>query len=267
MSSVFIGARDVPKRSYIATTAPNGHVYSYTKSYNSATYTWSGALTAIDFTAATYSTYNSAGVVFRETGKRLYADANPGVDRFMVGVYIVDQSAADADELGSMFIDPNCSAFALFNGDRPTYIPTNTDDAASPASLDLGNPVYTLGDITTTQGNIVASAGSITASGQIRSSTITAIPLLAVDASAGQIFTKTLSGAANTITFTNGAAGSTVTLVLTAPAGGTTVTFGAAAGDVLSAGTLVMAANAVHSVTFIYTTVFTEIARSSAALV
>ena len=155
MPSVSSGLLNIPKRSYIS-TAPlsadgDHHVYSYTRSYNSATYTWSGALTGIDFTAAPYNTYNLAGVVFRETGKKLYANANPGVDRYMVGVYIDGTS-----ELAQMFIDPNCSVFADFNGDRPNYIPTNTDDHES--GLDLGHPVYTYGNVTTTAGNIVASS-------------------------------------------------------------------------------------------------------------
>ncbi len=81
---------ETPKRSYIS-TAPltaggDSHVYTYTRSYDAPTYTWVGSLDEINFTQAPYSTYNAAGVVFRETGKKLYPAANPGVDRLMVGV-------------------------------------------------------------------------------------------------------------------------------------------------------------------------------------
>jgi hypothetical protein len=155
MTSVFPGVTDVSKKSYITTEAPNGHIYSYTKTYNSGTYTWSGALTAISFGS---SPYNVPGIVLRETGKKLYADANPGVDRYMVGVFIIDQDGNNvAGEIGSMFIDPNCSVFAQFNGQRPTYIPTAEDDLAG-NGLDFGNPVYTRGNITTVQGSVVVSS-------------------------------------------------------------------------------------------------------------
>jgi hypothetical protein len=157
MSSVLIGVNDVPKKSYITTQAPDSHVYTYTKTYTSATYSWSGSLTAIDFTASPYSAYNVAGIVLRETGKKLYADANPGVDRYMVGVFIVDQDGNTVSgDLGQMFIDPNCSVFAQFNGQRPTYIPTAEDDNGN--GLDLGNPVYTRGNITTVEGSVVVSS-------------------------------------------------------------------------------------------------------------
>jgi hypothetical protein len=59
--------------------------------------------------------------------------------------------------LGQMFIDPNCSVFAQFNGQRPTYIPTAEDDKAG-NGLDLGNPVYTRGNITTVEGSVVVSS-------------------------------------------------------------------------------------------------------------
>lgn len=167
MSSVGSGLLNIPKRSYITTdvlsvspfaTAGNSHVYTYSKTYNAGTYTWSGSLTPIDFTASPYSSYNAPGIVLRETGRKLYKDANPGVDRYMVGVFIVDQDGNNVSgDLGQMYIDPNCSVFAAFNGDRPTYIPTNEDDEAG-NGLDLGNPVYTRGNITTVEGSVVVSS-------------------------------------------------------------------------------------------------------------
>ncbi len=157
MTSVFTGLNDLSKKSYITTEAPNGHIYSYRKTYDSATYTWSGSLDEIDFTSAPWDAYNSAGIVLRETGKKLYPNANPNVTRYMVGVFVVDQDGNNVSgELGQMFIDPNCSVFAQFNGQRPTYIPTATDDVVG--GLDFGNPVYTRGNITTTNGNIAATS-------------------------------------------------------------------------------------------------------------
>jgi hypothetical protein len=139
MPSIPFGTIDLSKKSYITTQVPNGHLYTYRRTYDAPTYTWSGSLTAINFAVAPYSAYNVAGVVLRETGKKLYAEANPGVDRYMVGVFIVDQEGNNVSgDLGSMFIDPNCSVFAQFNGQRPTYIPTAEDDLAG-NGLDLGN--------------------------------------------------------------------------------------------------------------------------------
>lgn len=155
MTSVFPGKTDVPRKSYITTEAPNGHIYSYTKSYNDATYTWSGSFSVVTLPTE----YNVAGIVLRETGKKLYEGANPGVTKYMVGVFIVDQDGNNfSSGLGSMFIDPNCSVFAQFNGQRPIYIPTAQDDSG--AGLDLGNPVYTRGDITTTNGNVRLTAAA-----------------------------------------------------------------------------------------------------------
>lgn len=150
MSSVFAGRSDLSKKSYITTQAPNGHIYTYTRTFNGTTFAETGVLAAIDFTITPYSAYNIAGIVLRETGKKLYADANPGVSRYMVGVFIIDQDGNNvSNSLGSMYIDPNCSVFAQFNGQRPTYIPTAEDDAAG-TGLDLGNPVYTRGNILST---------------------------------------------------------------------------------------------------------------------
>ncbi len=164
MSSVSSAPLPTSQQSYITTAVPNGHVYSYTKNYDSSTYTWLGSLTAINFAGSNYSPYNKAGVVFRETGKKLYANANPGVNRYLVGVFVVDQEGNNVSgEMGTMYIDPNCSVFAAFNGDRPTYIPTNADDSLSYGgnNLDLGNPVYTYGVIETTKGDVIANTGSV----------------------------------------------------------------------------------------------------------
>ncbi len=140
--------QNVPKRSYITTAAYASHIYLYSRTYDAGTYTWSGS-----FTAATIpSGLNVAGVILRETGRKLYPTANPGVTRYMVGVY--------HEDIGTAFIDPNCSVFATFSTDKPEYIPNNTDDQYTPLE-DQGNPVFTLGDITTTKGNIKANIGSL----------------------------------------------------------------------------------------------------------
>ncbi len=254
MPSLLSSKVETPKRSYIS-TAPltaggSSHVYTYTRSYNPSTYTWSGSLDEIDFTVAPYSTYNAAGVVFRETGKKLYPAANPGVNRLMVGVY-VDQPNVDVGEMGTMYIDPNCSVFALFNGDKPNYIPTAIDDQEG--TQDLGNSVYTLGNITTTQGDLAVSAGTITASGNItstsgniaasaggitaalpiRSTTVT--PLTAgtavvLNPALGQVFTLTI-GPSTTTTVTatspNNVEGQVIYLIITGQGAGSTIDFNA----------------------------------------
>jgi hypothetical protein len=171
MSSVLPGGLRPSKRSYITTALPNTHIYKYAKTYNAGTYTWSGSLSTVDMTVSPFTSYNEAGMVLKENGKKLYPSANPGVDRYMVGVFIDGLLPVDDDTpLPSLFIDPNCSVFAVFNGDKSAFLPRAADDHATPASADMGVPVYTVGDITTTQGNLLVDRGNIGAYGDIISS-------------------------------------------------------------------------------------------------
>jgi hypothetical protein len=171
MSSVLPGGIHSSKRSYITTGLPATHIYKYGKTYNAGKYTWNGSLTVVDMTVQPFIPYNAAGVVLKENGKKLYPGANPGIDRYMVGVFIDGLLPVDDDTpLPSLFIDPNCSVFAVFNGDKSAFLPRATDDHATPASADMGAPVYTVGDITTTQGNLLVDRGNIGVYGDIRTS-------------------------------------------------------------------------------------------------
>ena len=85
-----------------------------------------------------------AGRILRETGRKLYPNANNGVDKYLVGVY-------DSISLLNGFIDPNSRLFTVYNSDRPTYIPDNGDSGDS-VNSNLGPPVVTAGDIISTEG-------------------------------------------------------------------------------------------------------------------
>jgi hypothetical protein len=99
-----------------------------------------GALTAV----TTDDTLCPAGRVLRETGRKLYPGANLGITQYYIGVY-------DDHTLLNGFIDPNDGNFAEFNSNKPTYVENNMDDGRSVGSAsveDLGDPVYTSGNIT-----------------------------------------------------------------------------------------------------------------------
>jgi hypothetical protein len=140
--------KDLPMRAYITTGAYATDIYTYTRSYSDATYTWSGALTNFSANTDLTGSYNVAGVVLRESGKKLYPDANPGITTYMVGVY--------HPVFGAGFIDPNSPKFAMYNSDKPTYIADGVDPNGG--LLDQGQPVYTRGTVTAV-GNISTSSG------------------------------------------------------------------------------------------------------------
>jgi hypothetical protein len=79
-----------------------------------------------------------AGRVLRENGRKLFPDANPDVTQYLVGVY-------DSQSLLSGFINPNDSVFAVYNTDRPNFIPDNNDGLEGPPILTTGNIVSTEG--------------------------------------------------------------------------------------------------------------------------
>ncbi len=150
---------NVPKRAYITTAAYSTDIYNYTRSYNSITEVWSGTLTSFSTAGTNMGSFNTAGVILRETGRKLYPDANPGISTYMVAVY--------HPEFGSGYIDPNSPKFAVYNSDKPTYIGDGIDPNGS--LVDQGQPVYTrgtvtaVGNITTTAGNLAATTGSVSA--------------------------------------------------------------------------------------------------------
>ena len=115
------------RRSYISTAVFNTVFYTYANN----------TLTPLP---SMYEGYCPAGRILRENGKKLFPDSNPGVTQYYVGVY-------DAVTFFNGFIDPNDVHFAVYNTDKPVYVPDNYDFGNS--TPDLGPSVYT-------QGNIIA---------------------------------------------------------------------------------------------------------------
>jgi hypothetical protein len=115
------------RRSYISTAPFNTVFYTYANN----------TLTPLP---NTYASKCPAGRILRENGKKLFPDSNPGVTQYYVGVY-------DATTFFNGFIDPNDVHFAIFNSDKPVYVPNN---------MDFGNSTPDLGPSVYTQGNIIA---------------------------------------------------------------------------------------------------------------
>ncbi len=180
---------NVPKRSYITTGPYSTDIYNYARTYNASTYTWSGALTSFsaDNTPMGSPSVNVAGVILRETGRKLYPDANPGVSTYMVGVYHPD--------IGTGFIDPNSPKFAVYNSDKPLYMDNGVDPNGS--LVDQGQPVYTRGSITSsgpTAGiGYAAGAGATVTQASSLSTGVT------INAACGSIVSYSVGGGGVTI--------------------------------------------------------------------
>ena len=205
------------KRTYVAVATATTQFYSYSVALNTTTYVNTGTLTG---SAATVV----AGTLLRENGKKLFPEANPGVTKYLVGVYLTESPFT------SGFIDPNSKLFAIYNTDKPDYVPRGINPNGN-TEVDQGAPVYTLGTVT-------AGTGIVTTSGQIRSATpvvLTAVTVSTgsatinreIDPSLGQLFTLTVTvtGGTNALTFSSvatPAAGSIVYLVIQTSASHTT---------------------------------------------
>ena len=226
---------EIPRRSYITTAAFHQDIFAYTTTYNPANFTTTGTLTSLSTRGTGTAANCPANRVLRENGKKLfppgllvannttYAAPNPGVTTYMVGVY-------DPITFLSGFIDPNSKLFAIYNTDKPEYVPRGINPNGN-AEVDQGAPVYTLGTVT-------AGTGIVTTSGQIRSATpvvLTAVTVSTgsatinreIDPSLGQLFTLTVTvtGGTNALTFSSvatPAAGSIVYLVIQTSASHTT---------------------------------------------
>lgn len=141
------------RRSYMSIRAFHQSFFSYSTSMGAApSFTVTGSLDPV--TSANSSTC-PAGRVLRETGKKLFPGANPGVNTLMVGVYDLQSGLKG-------FIDPNDSVFTIYNTDRPVYL-NDAVSATDDSTVDKAPGVYTLGDVTTNAGNITATTGDITA--------------------------------------------------------------------------------------------------------
>jgi len=216
---------NTPRRQYITTTAFQNDIFRYTTSLNPTTFVTTGTLTSLATVGTATAANCPANRILRENGKKLYPSGiyvannttygapNPGVTTYMVGVY-------DPVTSLSGFIDPNSKVFAPYNTDKPEYVPRGINPNGN-TEVDQGPPVYTLGTVT-------AGTGVTTTSGQIRSTTVTALTAYSgtananadIDPTLGQVFTQSISctGGTPTITVrcpTTPAAGSVVYLLLT----------------------------------------------------
>jgi hypothetical protein len=210
------------KKTYVAVATATTQFYSYSVALNTTTFVNTGTLTG---SAATVV----AGTLLRENGKKLYPEANPGITKYYVGVYLTESPFT------SGFIDPNSGVFVVYNSDKPTYL-------GGSASFAAANPA--LPSLTTTN-LVTAGTGVVATTGQIRAATISAITT-AIDISLGQLFTLTTSGAA-TLTISNAAAGAVVYLIVTG-GGSHVITFGT---NIKGLGTLTVTIGQIFTLEFI----------------
>ena len=228
------GIMNRSKRTYVAVATATTQFYSYTVAMNSS-FVNVGTLTG---SAATVV----AGTLLRENGKKLYPDANPGVSKYMIGVYLTESPFT------SGFIDPNSGLFVVYNSDKPTYL-------GGSASFAAANPA--LPSLTTTN-LVTAGTGVVATTGQIRAATITAITT-AIDISLGQVFTLTTSNSP-TLTISNPSNGAVVYLIVTG-GGAHTITFGT---NIKGLSTLAVTSGQIFTLEFICDgTSLLEVARTA----
>ena len=156
------------KRSYITTAPFNASIYSYSTRLNASAFKNEGKLSVVSTlpSGEALSTTNCpAGRILRETGRKLYPGANPGLQ---VGdVYngaIVGTSATQHlwvyvyDIVTGLrgYIDPNATIFAVYNSDRNNAF-VDLGEQTGGAPTRLGQPVYTGGNVIA---NGIISAGT-----------------------------------------------------------------------------------------------------------
>jgi hypothetical protein len=127
------------RRSFIATEAFATRFFTYSTSNVDGVTT--GSLEVV----TTNDALCPKGRILRENGRKLFPGANPGITQYYVGVY------DSVSPFLSGFIDPNAPTFAIFNTDKANYIENNSDPVKGE---DLGNPVYTDGNIETLGGYV-----------------------------------------------------------------------------------------------------------------
>jgi hypothetical protein len=124
-----------PKKSYITTGDWSDYFYTYTTQTNedrSVSGVW-GEASAVDL---------KAGAILRENGKKLVPGVHPDVDQLYVGVY-------DTTTFLSGYINPNDIVFAVFNEDKPYFLPNPSGYNPSTEQVHgVGSaPTYTFGNI------------------------------------------------------------------------------------------------------------------------
>lgn len=187
------------KRSYISTGAFNGIIYSYTTTLNTSNFKQEGrlaALTALPSGTTITATNCPAGRILRETGRKLFPGANPGLvqgDSYQ-GTAVANNNLNKMwvlvfDSVTGLrgFIDPNAPQFAVYNSDRnPAFV--DVAETAGGAPTRLGQPVFTSGNITTTGGSVIQYK-LVTALGTTGAQTLTAAQTV------GGVVTQTATGA------------------------------------------------------------------------
>jgi len=140
-----------PRRTYVAINAFDDYFYSYSVSteFTGGQFVTTGTL---DTVSGANATTCPAGRILRENGKRLYPGVNPGVSSMLVGVF-------DDKTFFNGFIDPNAKVFQTQNNDIAPSRPDQVD-ADSDGTRDLGNGVYTRGDLRA-EGNLDLSGSAI----------------------------------------------------------------------------------------------------------
>lgn len=135
-----VAGAGAPNRTYIAMRGYVNDFFSYTTSINNDFLT-TGTLAPV---AGATSGNCLTGDLLRETGKRLFPGANPGVNTMMVSVFNYATGLKG-------FIDPNSLAFTPQNTDRPYYIDSAgynpNSSVPSDRRPDQGPPVITQGDV------------------------------------------------------------------------------------------------------------------------
>ena len=252
------------RRSYISTAPFYNDFFTYTVAMNPTTYVKTGALTAVTTTQALCP----ANRILVENGKKLYPSGiitagdttngvgpYSGVKTYMVGVF-------DSVSFLNGFIDPNSKLFAIYNTDKPDYVPRGVNPNGD-TEVDKGAPVYTLGtitgnsetivgtgiasgtpsltvssgDVTVTSGNVNVTAGNVVvASGVVRCNTLTtppanftsANPTYTINAALGQVWKLTCATGASgslTLSASNLAVGQVVyVIVINSSSGAISVT-------------------------------------------
>jgi hypothetical protein len=187
------------KRSYVTTAAFNGIIYSYTAGLNTSNFKQEGRLaplTALPSGVAISATNCPAGRILRESGRKLYPGANPGLvlgDTYQ-GTTVANNNLNKMwvlvfDSVTGLrgFIDPNAPQFAVYNNDRNAAF-VDVAETAGGAPTRLGQPVFTSGNITTTGGSVIQYK-LVTALGTSGASTLTAAQTV------GGVVTQTATGA------------------------------------------------------------------------
>ena len=194
---------NTPRISYITTTSFQNDIFRYTTSVNPTTFVTTGTLTSLGSLGTATAANCPANRILRENGKKLYPGGlmvandttygapNPGVTTYMVGVY-------DPITFLSGFIDPNSKIFAVYNTDKPEYVPRGINPNGN-TEIDQGAPVYSLGAVLSRSGiGYTAPSTGTTVTQQTNKGTA-----VTLNTGVGQITTNNATLNANTsISFT-----------------------------------------------------------------